>query len=140
MTGRHARDSRSSQGQSSIPLLGEMLAKSLLTWTWDCTIASASRALSVPLTGLSTPNPPVCGKGGLSRPEHRMSITISLEIPDLVTRGGKYCFRKSTADLLGRMSDSGCATDPLGTVAGPGQDVHGCYKRLTCVLNQTAKQ
>lgn len=120
------------QGQSSTPLLGKMLAKSLLTWTWGCVIASASRALSGLLTCLSTLNPPVCGKGGISSPEHRMSITISLEIPDLVAQGGKYCFRKSTADLLGRMSDAGCATDPLGTAAGPGQDVHGCCKRLTC--------
>lgn len=120
------------QGQSSTPLLGETLAKSLLTWTWGCITVSASRALSALLTRLSTLNPPVCGKGGLSSPEHRMSITISLEIPDLVTQGGKYCFRKSTADLLGRMSEAGCATDPLGSAAGPGQDVHGCYKRLTC--------
>lgn len=39
---------------------------------------------------------------------------------------------KSTADLLGRKSDLGCATDPVGTAADPGQDVHGCYKRLMC--------
>ena len=121
-----------SQGKSSTPLLGEMLAKSFLAWTWGCTVASASRAMSVLLTCLSTPNLPVHGKGGLPSPVHRMSISISLEIPDLVTQGGKYCFRKSAADLLGRMSDSGCATDPVGTAAGPGQDVHRCYERLTC--------
>lgn len=120
-----------SRGKSSTPLLGEMLAKSLLTRTWGCPGASVSRAMSVPLTCLCTPISPVRGKGGIPSPVHRMSISISLEIPDLVTLGGKYCFRKSTADLSGRMSDSGCATDPVGTAAGQGQDVHGCYERLT---------
>lgn len=130
--GRHERDSLFFQSKSSTALLQETLAKSLLAWTWGRTVASASRATSVPLTCLSTLIPPVCGKGGLPSPVHRMSISISLEIPDLVTPGGKYCFRNSTADLLGRMSDSGCATDSVGTAAGPGQDVHGCYERLTC--------
>jgi len=30
------------------------------------------------------------------------------------------------------MSDLGCTTDPVGISAGPGQDVHRCYGRLTC--------
>lgn len=112
--------------------------KSLLAWTRGRTVASASKAMSVLLTCLSTPSLPVCGKGGLPSPVHRMRIIISLEIPDLMTPRGKYCFRKSPADPLGRMSDLGCATDPVGTAAGSGQDVHGCYERLMC--SQTAKQ
>lgn len=31
------------------------------------------------------------------------------------------------------MSDAGRATDPVGTAAGPGQDVHGYYERLTLI-------
>lgn len=103
MTGRHGRERPCPfHGKSSTPLLGEMLAKSLLSWTWGGTVVSASRAMSVSFTCLSTPNPPVCEKGGQPSPVHRMSISISLEIPDLVTPGRKTLLPKIHSRFVGQ--------------------------------------
>lgn len=74
-------------------------------WELGCFQSDASQVLV-------QPSPPAGGKGGLPSPVHRMSISVSLEIADLLS------WEEGTASespLLGRMSDWGWATDPTGT-------------------------
>lgn len=134
------------QGKLGTPLLGVVLAKSLLAWSFvgpSCAahnvssglevntghiVVSASRAMSVLFTCLSTSNLPIFGKGGLPSPVHRMSISISLEITDLVTSQENIA-----SECPQQTCWAGCPTgavqlDPIGTTAGLGQDVHGCWE------------